>query len=170
MAPILTTAGGLDADQYPYAPADSLPAYNSSLLDLAGLAGIEVRVLGEVFVAEDFKPSPTGSATVTPRLSVAESGEMSVRVRLAQGSREAAVATLSWTVPGNTKGVLGIDRAIRPHWLRLDSHYENRCILDGYPCWYQRSSIAEDLANYPGESLWLILSEFPAKVPDGAVP
>lgn len=89
---------------YPYLGHPTGSAYNSSLLDSTGLAGIEVGVLGKTFAAEDFEPSTIGSATVRPRLAVTESGSVSLWVRLAQGSGEAASGTMSWTLKDNTSG------------------------------------------------------------------
>lgn len=156
----------IEIEAYSGQPADS--TYNSSLLDSAGLAGVEVRILGETLVAEDFKPSRIGTATVTPQLAVAESGGLSVWVRVAQGDRNAAVGAMSWTLKSNTKWVLRIERTSQPLWVEQLLH-EDRCLSNIAPCQYKRLPIPKDLANYPGEHLWVVLVDFPAKVPDGAV-
>lgn len=54
-----------------------------------------------------------------------------------------------------------VDRTDQPPWVFLDDYYEGECIMNIYPCWYKRLPIPEDLANYPGESLWLVLAQFP---------
>ena len=152
-------------------PTDSLAAYNSSLLDSAGLAGIEIGVLGRVFAADDFKPTAQGWATEHQRLPVTEHGAPSVWVRLGQGGREAAAGTMSWTLRRNTNWGLMVDRTDQPPWVYfLGDYYEDKCSLEVHLCRYKRLPISEDLANYPGESLWLVLAEFPAKVPKGAIP
>lgn len=140
-------------------PADSLAAYNSSLLDSAGLAGIEIGVLGRVFAADDFKPTAGGWATEYPRLPVTEHGAPSVWVRLVQGGRTAAAGTMSWTLRRDSHWGLMVDRTDQPPWVFLDDHYVE-CVMNIYRCWYKRLPIPEDLANYPGESLWLVLVQF----------
>ncbi len=151
-------------------PTDSSAAYITSLLDSAGLAGIEIGVLGRVFAADDFKPTAGGWATEYPRLPVTEHGAPSAWVRLVQEGREATIGTMSWTLEHNTAWSLMFDRTDQPPWVYfLSDYYEDKCNLEVYPCRYKRLPIAEDLANYPGESLWLVLVEFPAKVPKGAV-
>ena len=182
-APVFASAGALAVgscsllendvccwlEVYPYLGHPTGSAYNSSLLDSAGLAGIEVGVLGKTFAAEDFEPSTIGSATVRPRLAVTESGSVSLWVRLAQGSGEAASGTMSWTLKDNTKWVLLIERASRPLLVDEFYDYQDRCLVNIAPCQYKRLPIPEDLANYPGEYVWLVIVEYPAKVPDGAV-
>lgn len=143
------------------------PGYNSSLLDSAGIAGIEIRVLGEVFVADDFKPSEDGAPTVLPRIGVGEAGSLSAWVRLVQDGSNAAVGTISWTLGDNTVWDLVVERISQPHLLIL--HDEERCYLEIRWCQYKRLPIVEELANYPGEALWVVLYEFPHKLPDGAV-
>ena len=146
---------------------DSLSAFNSSLLDSAGLAGIEIRVLGKVFTADDFKQSTTGRATVWPRLAVGESGAHSAWVRLVQDGREAAVGTISWMPRENTDWILRVERTSHPSFLQL--YDEELCLLGVNECRYKRLPIVAELANYPEELLWLVLLNYPHKVPDGAI-
>ena len=150
-----------------YTLYDSLSAFNSSLLDSAGLAGIEIRVLGKEFVADDFEPSTTGRATVWPRLAVGESGAHSAWVRLVQDGREAAVGTISWMPKENTDWDLRVERTSHPSFLQL--YDEELCLLGVNECRYKRLPIVEELANYPEELLWLVLLNYPHKVPDGAI-
>ena len=157
----------LDVRPWQSRPGAGLPKYNSSLLDSAGLGGIEMRVLGEMFVADDFEPLRTGQPTVIPRLAVEESGAHSAWVRLVQDGREAAVGTISWMLEENTVWQLRIERIGHPYF--LDLYDEERCYSGIHWCRYERLPIVEEFANYPEEFLWLLLYEAPHKVPDGAI-
>lgn len=67
---------------------------------------------------------------------------------------------MSWTLKRDTRWSLLFVRTSQPTWVSFPSdYYEDECVVNISACRYKRLPIAEDLANYPGESLWLVLVE-----------
>ena len=67
----------------------------------------------------------------------------------------------------NTDWDLRVERTSHPSFLQL--YDEELCLLGVNECRYKRLPIVEELANYPEELLWLVLLNYPHKVPDGAI-
>ena len=94
-------------DPHPSFP-DSIVVGNNSLVDSAGLAGLEVRVMGRTLTAENLQ---FGSPTRT-RWGVDESGQVQVSLRLVQQGQVVAEGDASWSLRPKTEWILVVSRGI----------------------------------------------------------
>ena len=121
--------------------ADSVVTWHGSLIDSAGLAGMELEVLGQTVRARDFR---NRRRTIRmPRY-----GTLHVFFRLADKGQQIAEGRVSWRLQPNDRWLLRIIRGPRDGGCPLPSWI---CDLDA------RLPIDDRFANYPGEAVWLML-------------
>ena len=157
-------------DRHPAFP-DSIVVGNNSLVDSAGLAGLEVRVMGRTLTAEDLA---FGSSTGT-QWDVDESGQVQVSVRLAQQGRFVAEGDTSWSLRPKTDWLLVVSRGIAPpkggRNYSIDDVTDPGCeslaiqFCDGV----LRMRIEDSAANFLEEGLWLLWVGVDSDPPDGIV-
>lgn len=149
--------------------------HNSSLGDSAGLAGIEVRVLGQRLTARDFEPVPcprdalplnTGCPVKPRAVDIPFTGRLLVDVRLVQDGAVAAQGVVSW-LTSDESWRLRIERTSRP----FDGFFSPS---GEFSCWkcrgYERIPIAPWATSYPEEELWVTWCVAQRREPDGADP
>lgn len=158
-------------DQHPSFP-DSSVVGNNSLVDSAGLAGLEVTVMGRTFIAPDLQP---GSSNRT-RWKVDEAGQVRVSLRLVQHGRVVAEGDTSWSLRPKTEWLLVASRGIAPAQggrnYTIDDVTNPTCesllihlLCDGV----LRMRIEDSAASFLEEALWLYWVGVDTDPPDGVV-
>lgn len=146
--------------------------HNSSLGDSAGIAGLEVRVLGQRFTARDFEPVPcpralplnTGCPVKPQAMDIPFTGRLLVDVRLVQDGAVAAQGVVSW-LTSDESWRLRIERTSRP----FDGFFSPSGEFSCWKCrYYERIPIAPWATNYPEEELWVTWCVARRREPDGA--
>lgn len=127
----------------PFGPGDTL-VWHGSLADSAGLAGMEVDVLDHALGAGDF------SAThhYRQQVRVGRSGTLYVLFRLRDKERVVARGGIGWALRPNYNWILRITRGPP----------SGPCPEDWWCEKVETLSITPQSANYPGESVWLMLT------------
>ena len=137
---------------------------NSALDDEAGLAGIEVEITdvadGGLVRTHSFDASDLAEG-VTP-YEVPESGTAQALVRLTQDGKVVAIGIAEWPLRPEIEWEVEIQRAPRPMSVGSISPAGDLSKAE-YGCGWRwcdhiwRFDISEDVLNYPGETLWLVL-------------
>lgn len=132
---------------------------NNSLVDPAGLAGVEVRVrTGEESRTFDAADMPTG------RFDVPETGPAQVEVRLISDGEVVAEGVAEWSLAPNVEWTVELERSPYPIWAGVERDVTttpNPHACTWFTChevW--RFEIDEDAANYAGERLWLTVLRY----------
>ena len=133
---------------------------HQSLDDPAGLAGIEIEVLGAgqpaTFTATDFFVFQ--GVMATHQIRVPDTGRIRVVVELEQNGRLVAQGAGSWLLEPNADWGVSIHRAPHPPPLGL-GYTESASCLERLGCYRRwRFPIRSDAVNYEGEALWVEVS------------
>ncbi|MYI06929.1 MAG: hypothetical protein F4059_06360 [Gemmatimonadetes bacterium] len=127
--------------------------------DPNGFAGLEVVIAGDnmatyTFTAADF------ARVQEPEFRVPRNGQAMVTARIVQDGRTVAEVSESWELASRIQWTIDVERT---PWPAGNGIPEN---LDHPECmWFWchkvwRSAIAEDVANYPDEALWVTLYRY----------
>jgi len=134
---------------------------HQSLDDPAGLAGIEIEVLGigqtvRVTAADFFILQ---GSMATRQVGVPDSGTISVIVTLTQNGDVVAEGAASWLLEPEVEWGIGIYRAPYLPSEGLLEHTESPPCLESLGCYKRwRIPIRDDAVNYEGEALWVRLT------------
>jgi len=150
---------------------DSVLTSNNSLVDSAGLAGLEIQVLGHTFGARSFRSGPK-------RRSAPGSGDLRIELRLVQGDQVVAQSDTIWKLRTGTAWHLNVTRGLAPegylNWKSptLDNLLERpscgnlgMCFCGGV----LRIRLRDWAANFPEEGLWLRWFSLPTNPPDDVI-
>lgn len=157
-------------DLHPSFP-DSVVVGNNSLVDSAGLAGLEVSVMGRTFTAADLE---FGSSART-LWDVDESGQVHVSLRLMQQGQVVAGGATSWSLRPNTEWLLVVSRGIVPAQrgdsYTIDDVTNPTCESLAIPhCdGVLRMRIEDSAANFLEEAIWLLWVGIDIDPPAGVV-
>lgn len=158
-------------DRHPSFP-DSVVVGNNSLADPAGLAGLEVRVMGQTLTAGDLEFGSTTKA----RWEVDESGQVQVSLRLVQQGQVVAQGDTSWSLRPKTEWLVVVSRGIAPPQgggnYTIDDVTNPTCeslsivsLCDGV----LRMRIEDSAASFLEEGLWLYWVGVETDLPAGVV-
>lgn len=127
--------------------------WNGSLVDSAGLAGLEITVGGRTVVAQDFLEAQDREVSV----KVGSTGLLVVFAKLVRDGSVVADGLASWQLEPNTSWDVRFERGPNTPM----------CIdwCDGY----HLIPIAEAAARYRGEALWLLWTAWPTDLEPGVV-
>jgi len=151
--------------------SDSVVVGNNSLVDSAGLAGLEVSVMGRTFTAADLE---FGSSTRT-LWDVDESGQVQVSLRLLQKGQVVAGGATSWSLRPNTEWLLVISRGIVPAQrgdnYTIDDVTNPTCesLAIPYCDGVLRMRIEDSAAKFLEEAIWLLWVGIDIDPPVGVV-
>ncbi|MYA64144.1 MAG: hypothetical protein F4139_07215 [Gemmatimonadetes bacterium] len=143
-------------DLHPSFP-DSSVVGNNSLVDSAGLAGLEVSVMGRTFTAGELE---FGSSART-LWYVDESGQVQVSLRLLQRGQVVAGGATSWSLRPKTEWLLVVSRGIVPAQsgdnYTIDDVTSPTCesLAIPYCDGVLRMRIEDSAASFLEEGLWL---------------
>ena len=124
-------------------PGDTL-VWHGSLADSGGLAGMEVEVLDHALAAGDF----SGATFDGQRIRVGRSGTLYLLFRLRDKEQVVARGGIGWTLRPDYNWILRITRGPQ----------SGPCPEDWWCDEVETLPIAHRSANYPGESVWLMLT------------
>lgn len=143
--------------EHPSLPDSMLPV-NNSLMDSAGLAGLEIQVAGRTLTAADFRSRPSH------QWGVPATGSLRIELRLAQGGQVVAQGDTIWKLQARTSWDLHFNRGLVPAYYHANEPFtlndlgHPTCRVLGDP-WFcsgiLRIPIADWAANFRDEALWL---------------
>ena len=157
-------------DRHPSFP-DSVVVGNNSLVDSAGLAGLEVSVMGRTFTAGELE---FGSSART-LWDVDESGQVQVSLRLLQRGQVVAGGATSWSLRPKTEWLLVVSRGIVPaqagDTYTIDDVTNPTCesLAIPYCDGLLRMRIDDSAASFVEEGLWLFWVGIDTDPPAGVV-